>query len=156
MIVKVADLSEVVRHARFRESTGPLNEVIERSAGQGDGRFDGDLEVDAELYRSGTDVYLQGRLTGTVTGECRRCLDAVRWPLEREFRFLLVKESGEAEPEDDAGLDHYAGDDVDISPLIREQAMLALGDVGLCSEDCRGLCAGCGANLNREACTCAS
>lgn len=154
MIVKVADLSDVVRRARYRESAAALNEILGRSSPRLDEQFEGDLDVDAELYRSGDDVFLQGRITGTVRCVCRRCLDEIHWPLERGFRFLLVKAGTEAEPEDDAGLDHYSGDEIDISPLIREQALLALDESVLCSEDCKGLCAGCGANLNREPCTC--
>ena len=156
MIVKVADLSDAVRRAQYRESAGSLNEILGRSAPTVDERFEGDLDVDAEIYRSGTDVYLQGRVAGTVRCACRRCLDEIQWPLEREFRFLLVKEGEDAELEDDAGLDHYSGDEIDLSPLIREQALLALDESVLCSDDCKGLCAGCGANLNRELCTCRS
>lgn len=154
MIVKVADLSDVVRRARYRESAGALNEILGRSSPGLDEQFEDDLDVDAELYRSGNDVYLQGRVTGSVRCACRRCLDEIHWPLAREFRFLLVKEGEETELEDDVGLDHYSGDEIDISPLIREEALLALDESVLCSEDCKGLCAGCGANLNREPCTC--
>lgn len=154
MIVKVADLSDVVRRTRYRESAAALNEILGRSSPGLEEHFEEDLEVDAELYRSGNDVYLQGRVTGMVQCACKRCLDEIRWPLERGFRFLLVEEGKEAELEDDAGLDHYSGDEIDISPLIREQALLALEESVLCSEDCKGLCAGCGANLNREPCTC--
>jgi uncharacterized protein len=154
VIIRVSDLSGAVRYARFRESAGPLNDLIAQTADGTEGCFDGDLDVDAELYRSGDDVYLQGSIVGTVRAECRRCLDEIRWPLRREFRFLLVKDADGTEPEDDAGLGHYSGEEIDLSPLVREQALLALSDVGLCTEDCRGLCPGCGANLNREACKC--
>lgn len=154
MIVKVADLSEVVRQARFRESADPLNEVLAQSGANSDGRFDGDLDVDAELYRSGSDVYFQGVVAGTVRGECRRCLDDSSWPLRRSFQFLLLKEGEADDPEDDTGLGHYAGDEIDLGPLVREQALLALVDIGLCSEDCQGLCSGCGANRNRNECSC--
>ena len=154
MIVKVADLSDVVRRVRYRESAGALNEILGRSAPGLEEHFEDDLDVDAELYRSGNDIFLQGSVAGTVRCSCKRCLDEIHWPLEREFRFLLVREGEEEQLEDDAGLDHYSGDEIDISPLICEQALLALDEIVLCSEDCKGLCAGCGANLNREPCTC--
>jgi uncharacterized protein len=38
--------------------------------------------------------------------------------------------------------------------LIAEQVILALPTQPLCAESCRGLCASCGANLNRESCCC--
>jgi uncharacterized protein len=34
--------------------------------------------------------------------------------------------------------------------------MLALPTRPLCDENCRGLCGGCGANLNREPCACSA
>ncbi len=43
---------------------------------------------------------------------------------------------------------------MDLSPLIREQVLLALPTRPLCQEDCRGLCPHCGINLNRSACGC--
>jgi len=154
VIVKVADLSEVVRRIRTRENVGPLNDVltkVPRGSGQ---RFESDLDLDAEIYRHGTDVYFQGSVAGKVSTTCGRCLDEFSWAFERPFRFLIVKQAGGLEPEDDLGLDHYAGDQIDLGPLVREQALLALDDAGLCSEECKGLCAGCGANLNHEECSC--
>jgi uncharacterized protein len=38
--------------------------------------------------------------------------------------------------------------------LIEEQVLLALPTRPLCREDCRGLCSGCGVNLNSEECAC--
>ena len=155
MIVKVADLSEVVRRAHYAEGAGPLNELLGQAPQGDEHRFASDLDVDAELYRHGTDVYFQGRVAGAVRTSCRRCLDEFQWEMRRPFRFLIVKQAGGAEPEDDAGIDHYAGEEIDLGPLVREQAVLALDDAGgLCSEGCLGLCPGCGANLNREACRC--
>ncbi|RKX30915.1 MAG: DUF177 domain-containing protein, partial [Verrucomicrobia bacterium] len=38
---------------------------------------------------------------------------------------------------------------------LREALVLRIPIYPLCREDCRGLCPRCGANLNREQCTCA-
>jgi uncharacterized protein len=43
---------------------------------------------------------------------------------------------------------------VDLTPDMREAIILALPGYPVCREECRGLCARCGANLNREACSC--
>ena len=154
MIVKVADLSEVVRRIRTRENAGPLNDLLSQVPRGGEQRFESDLDLDAELYRHGTDVYFQGTVAAAVRTTCGRCLDEFTWTLERPFRFLIVKQAGGVEPEDDIGIDHYAGDQIDLAPLVREQTLLALDETGLCSEECKGLCVGCGANLNREECSC--
>ena len=67
---------------------------------------------------------------------------------------ILPRPAATDDDEDDEGVDHYSGEDLDLGPLVREQALLSLDSLPLCSEDCRGLCVGCGANLNREACSC--
>jgi uncharacterized protein len=46
--------------------------------------------------------------------------------------------------------------ELDITDDIRDTLLLALPMKMLCTEDCRGLCAGCGANLNEEPCRCAA
>ena len=45
---------------------------------------------------------------------------------------------------------------VDLTPEMREAIILALPGYPVCREGCKGLCTRCGANLNREACSCGS
>ncbi|MGH7829255.1 MAG: YceD family protein, partial [Candidatus Binatia bacterium] len=52
------------------------------------------------------------------------------------------------------GLSFYSSNEIDLSPLMREQVLLALPTRPLCDDLCRGLCAGCGVNLNHESCLC--
>ena len=42
------------------------------------------------------------------------------------------------------------GDLVDLEPLLRDGVVLDLPFQPLCREDCEGLCAECGANLNDD------
>ena len=55
---------------------------------------------------------------------------------------------------DDLALSYYEGDEIDLTPLVHEQTILALPTRPLCRETCRGLCPRCGANLNSGACGC--
>lgn len=48
------------------------------------------------------------------------------------------------------------GDFLEIDADIRENILLQFPMKVLCSPDCRGLCPGCGKNLNREKCICPS
>ena len=43
---------------------------------------------------------------------------------------------------------------VDLTPDIRESILLAFSSHPVCRSDCRGLCAQCGANLNKTKCKC--
>ncbi|MFR1639226.1 MAG: YceD family protein [Eggerthellaceae bacterium] len=44
---------------------------------------------------------------------------------------------------------------IDLEPLVKAALLLEFPLVPLCDEDCKGLCASCGANLNEGPCECA-
>ncbi|HEY5932120.1 MAG TPA: DUF177 domain-containing protein, partial [Nitrospira sp.] len=61
----------------------------------------------------------------------------------------------EAEPEEqNDDLYHYVGDHLELAPMLREQLILASPMHPLCAEECRGLCARCGKDLNEGSCRC--
>ena len=156
MIIRVPDLKEEVRQLEFFEPAAAVNTRMSISPGSDDQHFARDLAVVAEIYRSERDVHFQGSVEGEVTAVCGRCLDEFERRLRRDFRFVILPRGAASDDaEDDEGVDHYSGDDLDLSPLVREQALLSLESLPLCSEECRGLCARCGVNLNREKCGCA-
>ena len=45
-------------------------------------------------------------------------------------------------------------DEVDLEELARDAFILDMDTKFLCSEDCKGLCPGCGADLNAGPCKC--
>ena len=60
-----------------------------------------------------------------------------------------------ADPDDDERI--YGEDDIiDISSDIEQAFLLTLPIRIVCRDDCRGLCPGCGRNLNAEECSCAA
>jgi uncharacterized protein len=68
-----------------------------------------------------------------------------------------TENSGDGEreiAEDDLTTAFYRDGMLDIIELLREQFQLALPMKPLCTEDCRGLCPECGANLNHASCGC--
>jgi uncharacterized protein len=155
VIIRVPDLKEEVRQLEFLEPAAAVNARIADSPGSDDQHFAEDLAVTAEIYRSERDVHFQGRMEGTIRAMCARCREEFDRPLERDFRFVILPRPAAGDDEgDDEGVDHYSGEELDLSPLVTEQALLALDLLPLCSENCRGLCPKCGANLNREVCTC--
>jgi uncharacterized protein len=48
----------------------------------------------------------------------------------------------------------YDGEHIDLIAPVCEQINLGLPAYPHCSPECRGLCAQCGANLNKGMCTC--
>lgn len=122
-----------------------------------------DLEARARLQRRGTRVTLDGELSGVVAASCRRCLKEVETNLEVDFRstFLplpeLLPEEDEEDIElssEDVELNHYEGDELDLTPIIRETLLLEIDPSPLCDENCKGLCSKCGEDLNQKECGC--
>ena len=109
------------------------------------------------------------RLVGTVKTAlelaCSRCLEPFVMPVDREFdlRYLPAAaaeprpdEDDEIEVEDDdVAVTFYRDEQIDLNELLREQFYLALPMKPLCRDECRGLCAQCGTNLNTGTCDCA-
>lgn len=56
--------------------------------------------------------------------------------------------------DDDLDLYSYDNEEIDLTPLFRDQVVLAVPFAPLCKEDCKGLCPQCGADRNLEPCDC--
>jgi uncharacterized protein len=159
MKILVDDIPESAREIKFLESIEELNETFAKGKA-GDFRFPSQVDVDIACYRSGREIFFRGSLHGRIDGICSRCLKDFCIPIEHGFDFVLspvpLGSAGATEElrREELGLSYYSGDEINLAPLIREQVMLALPTRPLCAEDCRGLCSGCGADLNYEACRC--
>jgi uncharacterized protein len=119
----------------------------------------GNVTVACVLRKVRDAVYVEGTLATEARGECCRCLEIARLPIRSEFRYIFLPEP-EAHAEetelsqDDLDCVYYRDEVIDLDPVIYEQIMLQVPMKMLCRDECRGLCASCGANLNREACAC--
>jgi uncharacterized protein len=119
-------------------------------------------QVRGRIQRHGTEVELRGELQTTVEIPCGRCLKPVVLPLNQNFSERFVSEvNWRAEEqhelgEQDLNLAVFDGQAIELDDLVREEILLALPGHVLCREDCKGLCAGCGADLNLGDCGCES
>lgn len=123
-----------------------------------DFHFPPSLEVSLVYYRSGQELFFEGFLSGTVEGVCSRCLKTLSFSIEKPFSFVLTPEPFPSKSRelnrDEMGLSFYSSLEIDLSPFVREQLLLALPMRPLCDDNCRGLCGGCGADLNEGPCLC--
>jgi uncharacterized protein len=99
-----------------------------------------------EITRATTGTVFSLAFTTRLHGPCYRCLgDAV---LELPIR---AREYQDSAPEDDEMATPYiVADMLDLSAWARDAIALALPEKILCRDDCAGLCAVCGKNLNDE------
>ena len=118
------------------------------------------VELVADAHKDQQKIRLKGRVRATLDLDCSRCVESFQLPVDAPFDMLflpVVENTGEGErevAEDDLGVSYYQDDTIDLGEVIREQFYLALPMKPLCREDCRGLCPVCGANRNRDNCSC--
>ena len=113
-------------------------------------RFD-DIAVAGEFFCTGDHrVSLRARASATAVSRCCRCLEPVEAPLCAEIDALYAK----TPDPDDPDLYRFEGNAVELEDAVRDALLLELPLQFFCKPDCKGLCPVCGANLNRETCTC--
>lgn len=123
----------------------------------------GNGHATVHLKRDGNRVFFSGTFSTTVLLECDRCLGKYEFPLKSDFRFDLelvdkrsaqTFESDHCCHENEMDMMLIDSDEIDPIQLLQQQVYLSLPMKKLCSEGCRGICEGCGANLNEEQCQC--
>jgi uncharacterized protein len=117
-------------------------------------KLDDDLIVNAiagtlRLTRSKEGILVQAQLTINVNNECSRCADTVVQDVEVEIEELFA-----SPPSSISEFSVGADGNLDLAPLLRAETLIEMSHRILCREDCKGLCATCGANHNYETCTC--
>lgn len=102
-----------------------------------------DVRLDLRLEAVMDGVLVSGTVTASVRAECGRCLTPVEGDVEVDIQELFAYDPA---PEGDevATLD---GDFIDLEPVVRDAVVLGLPLNPVCSDDCTGLCAGCGEPL---------
>ena len=157
MRILVNQITESPKDASFTEGIEDLN-LLYGGEPVRDFRFPRAVDVRLSYYRSGAELFFQGWIGGAIEGRCSRCLKSYSFPLEKEFEFVLVPDPDSPKNRelnrDEMGLSFYREEEINLAPFIREQVLLALPIRPLCGEECRGLCPGCGADLNDDPCRC--
>ncbi|MFZ0059631.1 MAG: DUF177 domain-containing protein [Acidimicrobiales bacterium] len=109
------------------------------------------VQVELVLESVHDGIFVSGTVRASWEGACRRCLETAAGDLVVEVRELCVADADA----DDETTYPLGGDEVDLEMIVHDACILDLPLAPLCGEGCRGLCPGCGANLNVETCSCA-
>ncbi|MEX1142096.1 MAG: DUF177 domain-containing protein [Thermoleophilaceae bacterium] len=98
-----------------------------------------------DLLHTTTGHALRLRFDVRLHGPCTRCLDDANAPVEVDAR-----EIDQLGGYDELRSPYVDEDVVDLRSWARDALALALPPRVLCSDECRGLCPACGANLNQD------
>lgn len=119
--------------------------------GVDDERISGNVAVDLIALSSLDGISVTGTISVPWRAPCRRCLVDVIGTARIEVD-EIYQDPDDAVVGDDAF--EIVGDQIDLTPAIREHLLLELPDDPLCRDDCAGICPVCGADRNRNPCDC--
>lgn len=105
------------------------------------------------VYNDGT-IIVGGLVKGKVERPCDRCLEMsvleLNGTIEGIYDLKNEPNFKDSEIENLKNVIYYKGEEIDLEERIIEALVVSAPDVFYCKEDCKGLCAFCGENLNKN------
>jgi len=122
---------------------------------EGDNRPTDPIWVTGRLSSAGDGrFYFTGRMVGRFELPCRRCLEPVNVEVSEDVHFLLAEIGAEEADDPEVFLFDPNARLLDLRAAVRETWLLTAPAYVQCTDDCKGLCATCGTNLNESTCSC--
>ena len=109
------------------------------------------VTVEGQAYSSADVLQLELTARSTLDAVCDRCGKEFLQDKEVPYSCMLAEE---LQDEDNDEIVLLEEGKVDLSDLARTAFVLGMDTKTLCSEDCKGLCPRCGADLNLGPCSC--
>ena len=109
------------------------------------------VTVEGQVRNSADVLELTMNAVSTLDAVCDRCGKEFRQEKSVPFSCVLAEE---VQNEDNDEIVLLENGKVDIGDLARTAFILDMDTKTLCSEDCKGLCSRCGADLNLGSCSC--
>lgn len=115
--------------------------------------FNEPLHLSLKATSIGDAIAVSGQIRANITVACGNCLESFILPLSTDISEAYYNQSQEGVEAGEEWIP-YSGDFIDITPEVVRNILLELPMRLVCKEECRGLCPGCGENLNSSRCTC--
>ena len=110
------------------------------------------VQIDGRVRNMAGAMLLSARLSTLLSLTCDRCAKPFEREKTVEYETLLAFELANGESDDIVLVD--GSGELELDALMQEVFLLEMDTKNLCDQDCRGLCPGCGADLNHEPCRC--
>ena len=110
------------------------------------------VHVEGQVRNRAGALELKAWLDTVLSLICDRCAKPFQREKAVEYETLLAFELANGESDDIVELSQDG--ELELDELMQEVFLLEMDTKNLCSQDCKGLCPGCGADLNTEQCRC--
>ena len=163
MYIRIEQIKEDGLALEFEEKP-QIFPVLSEMINQGECEFVAPIKTALRASRIGDMIEVTGVINTFIRLPCGRCLKEYETPLKSRFQLTYVRRiPGSQEDEEqeeveisaaEMGLIYFQGEEINLQDGIQEQVILAFPIKALCRKTCKGLCAGCGNDLNEGDCSC--
>ena len=118
------------------------------------------MTYSAVLINKGKFITLEADIDVEIEHDCDRCGSPFTRNYQQHVSLRLAEASSLSQAEEvglsDEDLDvvTFNAPDIDLNAILIESVYLEMDEPCLCRDDCRGICTGCGQNLNLGDCKC--
>ena len=117
------------------------------------------VDMDLRIDKQGTEVLVNGSVSAEIEMVCNRCLAEFKKRIDVPVSLVYEPAEEVKGQTHELGMDEldtgfYREDELDLDAVVTEQVVLNMPIQSLCSENCKGICPHCGANLNEGSCSC--
>ena len=115
----------------------------------------GNYNTNVVLNKFDDQIILEASTTIGANFICDRCGTAFKQTVKSKYKMIYLLRSIEG-AEEEINITYLSPDThiIDISKDVRDYMILSTPMKRLCKEDCKGLCAKCGVDLNEKQCDC--
>lgn len=160
MKLRIEEITEKGISLELKREINFLAELFQKESGV-DFSFVSPAIISLLLRRKGTKVFISGEIHTTLLLKCTRCAEDFIYHMNEIIDFTLIPSAltfnypPETElTKEDLEFSFYESEEIDIYQIVKEQIFLSLPPYPHCSISCKGLCSGCGSNLNLDSCHC--
>jgi uncharacterized protein len=122
----------------------------------GEEHFDpaGPAHFDVTLSNTGAGIVASGTIAATMHTTCARCLTPTDITITAEVDGFYVEPGHDEGLPEEQEVEIIRDERVDLEPALTQALVVELPLAPVCSNECRGLCPECGADLNVAPCDC--
>ncbi|MCG8608597.1 DUF177 domain-containing protein [bacterium] len=148
MKLNVQALKEGIQSFEFEKAAGELN--LDSKT------FKTEITIKTDVEKRDKNLFVRTRVGTTIACICDLCLEEFSQKLHDEFRLLYASPEDYAvyRDDDEVRMLNPRTREIDLADGVRESLLLSVPLKSVCSDECKGLCPQCGANLNAESCHC--
>ncbi len=159
MIIQLNEIPSEGKSYDFTRKSGELNEVLQDLIG------DREYTIHLDVSPIGKSFDVRGSIDTSYSETCSFCASPFDLKVKEKFQELVVYDDQKEikgfeeswSPSEGTGVTVIEdASKYNVSDLIHEVLALAEPTQPVCREDCKGLCASCGQELNEAECNCAT